>query len=130
MGIDEVDHNIKPIIEAMNKTGYIETISSCEGHNEDEIYDIPYVKFFCKANCINALSIILNKVYRKFDKGYLMLHIIFDEEIAVCQLDAPTGYLCLQINFCLYAPAKIEDKLEVFKIVEREFTDVSRGRFS
>ncbi len=121
MEANKIDQNIKPILDAMNKTGYIETIASCEGHNGDEIYNIPYVKFFCRASSIDALSVILNKVYRKFDKGYLMLHVIFDEEIAVCQLDAPRGYLCLQINFCLYDPEKTEDKFELFKIIEKEF---------
>ena len=121
MGADKIDHNIKTLVEAMNRTGYIETVSSCEGHYKDEIYDIPYIKFFCKASCIDDLSVILNKVYKKFDKGYLMLHVIFDEEIGVCQLHAPKGYLCLQINFCLHDPEKTEDKLELFKIIGREF---------
>lgn len=121
MELERVDHNIKSLVEAMNKTGYIETIASCEGHNDHEIYDIPYIKFFCRAGSINALSFVLNKVYRRFDKGYLMLHIIFDEEVAVCQHHAPTGYLCLQINFCLYDPEKTEDKLELFQIMEQEF---------
>lgn len=126
MGAENLDLNIRPIVEAMNKTGYIETIASCEGHKGDDIYDSPYIKFFCKAGCIDALATILNNVYGKFDKGYLMLHVIFDAEIAVCQRDAPRGYLCLQINFCLYDPEKIEDKLEVFKIIEREFVEASR----
>ena len=110
----------------MNRTAYLETISSCEGHIKHEIYDIPYIKFFCKASGINALSDILNKVYRKFDKGYLMLHIIFDEEFDVCQRDAPEGYLCLQINVCLYKPENMEDKLTVFRLMEKEFRQASR----
>lgn len=119
--LEELDHNIKPVVEAMNTTGYIETVASCEGHQDHEIYDIPYIKFFCKADRINDLALILNNVYKKFDKGYLMLHVIFDEEIAVCQRDAPWGYLCLQINICLYDQEKTADKMELFKLMETEF---------
>lgn len=125
MEAGKIDHNIGPVVDAMNETGYIETIASCEGHIDHEIYNSPYVKFFCSTSGINALSGILNKVYRKFDEGYLILHIIFDEEINVCQHDAPKGYLCLQINFCLYAPENMEDKLTLFKLIEKEFRQAS-----
>lgn len=121
MGAAKIDHKIMPIVKAMNKTGYMETVSSCEGHLNDEIYDLPYIRFFCKAGEVDTLAAVLNRVYKEFEQGYIMLHVIFDEEAGVCQRDAPGGYLCLQLNFCLYDHAKMEDKLALFKITAREF---------
>lgn len=42
---NEIDAGIRPLVEAMNATGCMKTISSCEGHPRK--YYPPYVQFEC-----------------------------------------------------------------------------------
>lgn len=56
-----VDLKIKVLVDAMNETGRIETIGSCEGHRSDALKS-PYVHFRCDVETAAEISRTLRAV--------------------------------------------------------------------
>jgi hypothetical protein len=115
-----IDPGIKNLIAAMNKTGYLQTICSCEGHQDRE--EEPYVSFVCRATDINQLCKVLNEAEQKAaeDQGLVLtfnLSIVYDKDIINCQESIPEGYLSLDLQFYIDEDMW-ETKGQVFKILE------------
>jgi hypothetical protein len=96
-----IDPGIKGLIAVMNGTGYLQTICSCEGHQESD--EVPYVSFVCRSNDINRLCQTLNEAEQiAGDEGLVLafnLSIVYDKEIINCQESIPDGYLSLDLLF-------------------------------
>lgn len=98
-GKGDIDEGIKALIDSMNSTGWIKTISSCEGHNGE----IPYVAFYCRANRINFLTRVLDTVEHDFFPMVMFeCCLVHESEICGCQGDAPAGWMALHLKFNFY----------------------------
>lgn len=98
----EIDKNILPLIKAMNGTGWIRTVSSCEGHLGAERFQRPYIAFYCKASKMKTLCRILNATSDAFDDDddsvWLELEIVWNGEIHGCQEETPRGWIALNLT--------------------------------
>jgi tRNA(Phe) wybutosine-synthesizing methylase Tyw3 len=73
-----VDEGIEKLIETMNRTGWIKTISSCEGHEGDEHHDRPYVSFACKMNKLIDLTLLIGKLEEECDVEHKIIIVDFN----------------------------------------------------
>ena len=55
-----VDPGIKDLIDAMNGTGVIKTVSCCEGHEGHKYFPKPYIAFYIDSAQIVNLAKALN----------------------------------------------------------------------
>jgi hypothetical protein len=96
-----IDPGIKGLITAMNGTGYLQTICSCEGHQERD--ETPYVSFVCRATDINQLCKVLNEAESVAENEGLVLafilSVVHNKDIINCQESIPDGYLSLDLQF-------------------------------
>jgi len=63
-----LDKGIAPLVQAMNKTGWIMTYSSCEGHSIGSKY--PSVSFWCKSEKLIVIDEIIKNLKSEFNKQY------------------------------------------------------------
>lgn len=87
----KIDKDMRPLIEAMNATGWIETVSCCQGHPRSEYHQTPYVAFYCKSSKIKLLCRMLNQVERIMENTmneyiWFDLSIVHNEEVNGCQI--------------------------------------------
>jgi len=118
--IKKIDAGILPLINAMNSTGWMETISCCEGYPGAKFFHNPYIAFFCKTEKIDTLSKILNKAinsFKQYETPYLDLGIAFYDDVNGCQADAPKGYISLSLDIGI----EPELKLILFKRLTTRF---------
>jgi hypothetical protein len=117
-----IDPGIKDLIESMNKTGYLQTVCSCEGHQDRD--EEPFVSFVCRATEINRLCKVLNEAEQVAEEQGLvftfMLAIVYDKDIINCQDSIPEGYLSLDLQFDTDDDIW-EIKGQIFKILESCF---------
>jgi hypothetical protein len=123
-----IDPGIKDLIESMNRTGYLQTVCSCEGHQDRD--EEPYVSFVCRATDINYLCKALNEAEQiAEDQGLeltFILAMVYDKEIINCQESIPEGYLSLDLQFVMDEDIW-EIKGQIFKILESCFKGTSES---
>jgi len=104
--LDEIDEKIRPLVEAMNNTGWIKTVSSCEGHPGYEYHDTAYVACFVKGSMLKKLSKILNVVSQDIEENNLLLDVdvtwVYCDEVYGSQEEAPRGYISLDMKFACF----------------------------
>ncbi|WP_413207938.1 hypothetical protein [Rhodospirillum sp. A1_3_36] len=114
---EPIDPRIKPLVDAMNATGRIQTIASCEGHWNR--YSTPYVYFRCTQETateictdLTALQIAQGLTY------YWGIIGLFDEKSKLCfrlqagELEPPLGLVRSFWHF-LFKRARIDADLQV-----------------
>lgn len=103
---DRIDKGIRPLVDAMNATGWIETVSSCQGHPRDAANETPYVAFYGKASRVPELCEILNRADRAAPEGsaWLNLSIVHGDDINGCQRDARRGWIALDLHIEILKP--------------------------
>jgi hypothetical protein len=102
---DKLDKLILPLVEAMNATGWIETVSSCQGHPKSEHHQKPYIAFYCKSSMIKRLCRMLNQVETRMDEWiWLDLFIVHSDNVNGCQEDAKRGWLALHLGINVDTP--------------------------
>ncbi len=52
---EDLDKNAAGLVEAMNRTGWIQIFMSCEGHLDPDRCRMPYVYFLCRVEKIDLL---------------------------------------------------------------------------
>lgn len=107
-----IDVQIEPLIKAMNSTGWMRTVSCCQGHPDSEHFDAAYVSFFCKATKVTRLCSILNTVEPECFTVFDYLSVVYSEEIYSSQSDADPGWISLFLRF---ASTDEDSKLAAFK---------------
>ncbi len=121
---NSIDLQIKNLIEAMNRTGFIKTFCSCEGHEEEEPAT---VSFIMRYDRLNKLGKILNKANKKAEKSGILLDcvlkIVYYNEVLNCQEDLPEDFLSLELilDILEFEEPIWEAKKEVFAILEACF---------
>ena len=108
-----VDPGIKDLIDAMNGTGVIKTVSCCEGHEGHKYFPKPYIAFYIDSAQIVNLAKALNATVEYFENIYSGSGIYFDASW-VCdnqthgsQDCSPKGYISLSI--AIYTPLDIKE---------------------
>ncbi len=90
-----IDPGIKPLVDAMNNSGWVITVSSCEGHDGSD----PYVAFYCRADKINLLCNIMDDVeHELFPLVVFNCCLVHDSEVHGSQRDAPAGWVALHMQ--------------------------------
>lgn len=119
---EEIDIGILPLIDAMNSTGWIKTVSCCEGHPGSKYNETPYVAFFCKSSKLSELAKIMNQITREADVFFNDLSWVFHDEVYGNQYDAPKGWISLdlQLTNCGETPTE-EAKKRIFDIATESF---------
>ena len=121
----EIDEKILPLIKAMNALPWIQTNSSCFGHENHEVHDQFYVQFFCDNSKIEELSQVLNTVDNICLEGRIPISIScqlnFNSEVAGSQADAPEGSIAFYLTIEEYAPLTNQEKLIFVDILTKEF---------
>ncbi|MCF8482172.1 MAG: hypothetical protein K9H25_17245 [Rhodospirillum sp.] len=91
-----VDPRIKPLVDAMNATGRIQTIASCEGHWNR--YSTPYVYFHCSTKTASEIHSNLNNLRDTQCLTYYWGIVgLFNEDAKLCfriqagELEPPLG---------------------------------------
>lgn len=97
-GTPNIDRDIRPLVETMNNTGWITTVSSCAGHNGCK----PYVAMYCRMDKVNFLTRVLDIIEHDFFPLVMFeCCLIHESEIQGYQGDAPEGWLALHLRFNL-----------------------------
>ena len=127
-----IDDNILPLVQAMNETGWIRTVSSCQGHDDKgKEFESPHVAFFVKSDCINELAKVLDRAEKEtIDEvdAFIRCKLVFSEEIANSQADAPDGWIAFCLDFePLFERFTEEKRIEAIKILTEEFEKNNRG---
>jgi hypothetical protein len=124
-----MDKGILSLVNSMNRTGWITTVSSCEGHGEFFPYH-PYVAFFAKATMISKLAKILNQCAIRIEECQeylgveLVCILVYDEEVANCQTDAPDGWVAFNLAVRPYDEGYTSyNKKLVLNILTEEFAN-------
>ena len=120
---DDIDKKILRLVRAMNKTGWLETLFSCEGHPGDDFRKNPYVRFYCPFERIDFLSEIFSDIAFRAGEEEMELNLALvlahdRRKFVYSQFAAPKGFLSLEADFRL---GKIEDNGKVLEIAAEEF---------
>ena len=120
---DDIDKKILRLVRAMNKTGWIETLFSCEGHPDDDYRTTPYIMFYCKVERIDFVSEIFSDIAFKAGKEKidinLVLMLVHDRrKFVYSQFAAPPGFLSLIGDFKL---EDLKNNGRVLEIAAEEF---------
>lgn len=132
----DIDEQILPLVEAMNDLGWIQTLSSCQGHKDSEDFRHPYVAFFVDARHVSDLAKILDRAGSKLDTEadcepvFLEVQFAYSTDLAGCQEDAPKGWIAFNLKI---EPMRREDGPEfeydrehVIKVLTQEFRKAKR----
>ena len=127
----EIDEKIKPLVEAMNKTGWITTIASCEGHLENQLKSEPYVAFLCKGEKGGDLCKVLKNTQKNLRKNRLPFDIVCDVFYQHIEFVQKNGWVPLGITFRLRKPigekAFSRAKERAFNFLVEAFQDFCRA---
>lgn len=94
-----LDPEIEPLIDAMNRHDWINTIGSCFGHEDRPHAHSWYVMLWCRKDHLGNLIDVLRAVEsRNPDAWALDLNVVWSDGIGMCQADAEPHWLSLDLN--------------------------------
>lgn len=113
----KIDAGIRPLVDAMNATGWIETVSSCQGHSKGE-FRLPFVSFYCRQDKIRELSEILDTASEMLKEESapfsVECNLVFETDIGNNTVNAVDGWVVFEITVKEYDYKMDEEDKEFF----------------
>lgn len=121
----DVDRDVYPLLVAMNRSGWIKTVSSCQGHPGSKYFSNPYIAFHCRSGKVSRLCKILNQAERKSPDDFIWfdLSIVHSDDVNGCQMDADRGWLALDLHIKTDSPSS---KRKAFNLLAELFEQDSQ----
>lgn len=126
-----VDPMLRELVNVLNETGYIKTVSCCQGHgDEKDIFQDPYIALYCKASKLKKFCHVLSIVDEILEDNDIPIQfcptLVFAESVQGCQEDAPSGWVAIDLKFepAMFPIQKVlsvDQKEVVFECLARAF---------
>lgn len=124
----EIDEEIRTLIKTMNSLDWIQTNSSCYGHEDSEYHNNFYVQFFCDMNKVYELANVLEEAERVCFENETFVSIRcefhFNSETLGSQSSAPEGSIAFYLTIEELVPLDDKSKRMFIKILQGEFQKV------
>lgn len=93
-----LDPEIAPLIQAMRRHRWLDTVSSCFGHEGHEFHTTWHVAFWCRKSALPRLVAVLADAGAHYPTAWILeLSLVWQDAIANCQTEAEPDCLSLHL---------------------------------